>query len=538
MDVYGSRTLRTFAVGIATAVLVSAPPLELSALLDRALYDTNARMTAGAPPAELLLVELDDPAWLSSLASLAYRHGAELLVSTLPRPPMLPQLELLGPTALSVGSSAMLRPTPWREGGHLSLALDTDGVLRFDRPLLEDIPPLPSLGLAAAQHLLGAGAIERDSRTVVAAAPYRFSTDPSGRRWLRFYDAAGIATSTPHEIAAHPDLLAGRIVIAGAGERVYPTPIGRLSAREVVAESFIGYWHNDAIGVGWPGALLAWCLLGVSLGAAWLLRPATTAQNAITCVSIGLAVLVCSQVIAFRWLSLWLPIAAPLLATLAALAYWVSRQATFPTRAVSSAPTKPAASPASPIDAARDAPVPDLLPVAPDNSGPAREPSTWSGEEAATANAGEHAAAAASLPMLGRYELMRCIGHGAMGSVYLARDTTINRSVALKAIDLATEFDPDEIDEAGERFLREAETAGRLNHPNIVTIFDAGRVGGTAYIAMEYLTGTRLSEHRPPKPYCRQRSRSSSLPATAEALAYAHEQQRRAQGYQARQYYV
>jgi len=80
------------------------------------------------------------------------------------------------------------------------------------------------------------------------------------------------------------------------------------------------------------------------------------------------------------------------------------------------------------------------------------------------------AAEGPELQRLGRYNLEREIGRGAMGIVYLGRDTAINRSVAIKAIPLASEFSDAELVEARARFFREAETAGRLNHPNIVTI--------------------------------------------------------------------
>ncbi len=95
---------------------------------------------------------------------------------------------------------------------------------------------------------------------------------------------------------------------------------------------------------------------------------------------------------------------------------------------------------------------------------------------------------------LGRYVIEREIGRGAMAVVYQGRDPKINRVVAIKAIPLTREFDEDELAEARQRFFREAETAGRLNHPDIVTIYDAGEDHDLAYIAMEYLNGEPLSE--------------------------------------------
>lgn len=126
-------------------------------------------------------------------------------------------------------------------------------------------------------------------------------------------------------------------------------------------------------------------------------------------------------------------------------------------------------------------------------------------------------------PMLGRYQLEKELGKGAMGIVYLGKDPKISREVAIKTMSLAQEFDADLIDEARERFFREAETAGRLNHPNIVTIFDAGEAHDLAYIAMEFLPGEDLT------PYTRAGHLLPLLEAVkivrqiAQALDYAHQ---------------
>jgi serine/threonine-protein kinase len=96
--------------------------------------------------------------------------------------------------------------------------------------------------------------------------------------------------------------------------------------------------------------------------------------------------------------------------------------------------------------------------------------------------------------MLGRYEIERELGKGAMGAVYLGKDPKISRTVAIKTMALSQEFEEDELEEVKERFFREAETAGRLTHPNIVTIFDAGDEHDLAYIAMEFLKGDDLSK--------------------------------------------
>jgi serine/threonine-protein kinase len=126
---------------------------------------------------------------------------------------------------------------------------------------------------------------------------------------------------------------------------------------------------------------------------------------------------------------------------------------------------------------------------------------------------------------LGRYQLEREIGRGAMGIVYLGRDTAINRMVAIKAIPLASEFSDAELVEARSRFFREAETAGRLNHPNIVTIYDVGEERGLAYIAMEYLKGKHLSDYAKSNNLLEPRKVLEVIGRTAEALGFAHKQQ-------------
>ncbi len=126
---------------------------------------------------------------------------------------------------------------------------------------------------------------------------------------------------------------------------------------------------------------------------------------------------------------------------------------------------------------------------------------------------------------LGRYLLEREIGRGAMGVVYLGRDTAINRMVAIKAIPLASEFSDAELVEARSRFFREAETAGRLNHPNIVTIYDVGEERGLAYIAMEYLKGRHLSDYAKSDNLLEPRKVLEIIARTADALGFAHKQQ-------------
>jgi len=126
-------------------------------------------------------------------------------------------------------------------------------------------------------------------------------------------------------------------------------------------------------------------------------------------------------------------------------------------------------------------------------------------------------------PVLGRYEIQRELGRGAMGVVYLGLDPKISRRVAIKTFSYR-EFDSSQLETLKERFFREAEAAGRLNHPHIVTVYDVGEENDLAFIAMDYVEGKSLDRFV---------AESGLLPISevyeiiadvAEALAYAHQQ--------------
>lgn len=125
-------------------------------------------------------------------------------------------------------------------------------------------------------------------------------------------------------------------------------------------------------------------------------------------------------------------------------------------------------------------------------------------------------------PRLGRYEVEHEIGKGAMGAVYLGKDPAISRTVAIKTMALSEEFEGAELIEVKERFFREAETAGRLSHPNIVTMYDAGEEHDLAYIAMEYLSGVDLSKHIKPDTLLPIEMVMSIVMRCADALDCAH----------------
>ena len=128
------------------------------------------------------------------------------------------------------------------------------------------------------------------------------------------------------------------------------------------------------------------------------------------------------------------------------------------------------------------------------------------------------------MPRLGHYVLEKELGKGAMGVVYRGRDSQNNRLAAIKTMALAQAFDVDELVEVKQRFFREAETVARLDHPNIVSIYDAGEANGLAYIAMAFLSGRDLVAQTKPAGLLPLTTVLSILARVADALDYAHAQ--------------
>ncbi len=120
---------------------------------------------------------------------------------------------------------------------------------------------------------------------------------------------------------------------------------------------------------------------------------------------------------------------------------------------------------------------------------------------------------------LGKYEIIAEQGRGGMGVVYKARDPVLGRIVALKTLTLESTDNPDLL----KRFYREAQAAGSLQHPNLVTIFDLGEASGRPYIAMEFVEGESLRDiiaRRAPMPLAQ---RLKIIRQFCSGLAYAHE---------------
>jgi eukaryotic-like serine/threonine-protein kinase len=132
--------------------------------------------------------------------------------------------------------------------------------------------------------------------------------------------------------------------------------------------------------------------------------------------------------------------------------------------------------------------------------------------------------ASPGLRRLGPYFVERRIGGGSMGAVYLALDPQTDRPLAIKTLALGREFGGAALEEARLRFMREAQTAGRLAHPDIVSILGCGEEQGLAWIAMEYLPGRDLAHHALPGSFLPVPTLLRVASRVADALAYAHRQ--------------
>jgi serine/threonine-protein kinase len=124
-------------------------------------------------------------------------------------------------------------------------------------------------------------------------------------------------------------------------------------------------------------------------------------------------------------------------------------------------------------------------------------------------------------PTVGRYEILEELGQGAMGVVYKGKDPKINRLVAIKTIRFSDDFDEQQAKEVKERFFKEAELAGKLSHPSIISIHDVGEDYDLTYMAMELLEGEDLEHFCEKNSLLPLRKVLDIIAETADALDYA-----------------
>jgi serine/threonine-protein kinase len=126
--------------------------------------------------------------------------------------------------------------------------------------------------------------------------------------------------------------------------------------------------------------------------------------------------------------------------------------------------------------------------------------------------------------VIGGYVIEKKLGAGAMGAVFLGKDPANGREVAIKTMALSQEFDADVLEDVKSRFFREAKIAERLDHPNIVSVYNSGEDDGLAYIAMEFLKGGDLLPYTKPNNLLPVLRVLDIVAHVADALSYAHAQ--------------
>jgi CHASE2 domain-containing sensor protein len=375
--------------------------------------------------------------------------------------------------------------------------------------------------------------------------------------------------------------VAGRVVVVGTASGRINVATGRgLAQSEALAQRIGNLLSGDyAVMQGFARAI-GFLLLLLSILWAGLVAPRLVpAVRLVTSLGIALA-LVGLEVVLLAQGGTWLPLAMPAVALLlatVAVAFTPERRAVRSERPTSAVPPMPRpaprssapvngekpvrpASPAVGAKAAARASAPPAAPVAEEPFNPASPGQATPASRRKVVTAAEEPAEsgpptpytslreisraiearreeptraeAADLllgrskrparPRLGRYELERELGRGAMGTVFLGRDPRINRVVAIKAIPIVDEFAENDLAEARDRFFREAEMAGRLKHPGIVTVHDAGEDGGIAWIAMEYVRGRVLSEFAVAERLLPPMQVLEICARIADALEYAH----------------
>ncbi len=448
---------------------------------------------------------------------------------------------------------------------------DADGVTRRDHLYQTDSNgvPMPSLALAGwlAAHTPGRTPLPTAEKAAVIAAIAPLDAPRSGT-WVPHYARrAGQVGGTPSyvlkDLAARtqPDrAFVGRIVVIGGGQATVAVATGPgLALGEATAQRVASLESRDFATVPRIARIYTALALLLAIGWAALLAPRLRTPVRFTAaVLIGLALAVL-EILLLSIAHLWIPlIPAALAVPLATLAAFLVPERSEPRaarpepvvplpaalRPTSRPPAPRPEAPKRPTAPAADPFSEDLPPPPPPRPGSTPKPAPKQAEPPAPTSLKQINAALEARreepsraevadmllgrskrppkPRLGRYELEREIGHGAMGTVYYGRDPTINRVVAVKAIPIVEEFSEADLADARQRFFREAEMAGRLKHPSIVTVYDAGEDGGIAWIAMEYVQGHMLSEFAASDRLLPPAQVLEICARIADALDYAH----------------
>ena len=420
-------------------------------------------------------------------------HSAYLLFDDLSRLPSLPLLRgswVFPPTPVLAEAAAAM--------GCVNGYLDRDGVLRDDPAIISYRDQyFPSMGIQLARLYLGLSwaEVKVNSNESIVLGNHVVPIDNRGFVGLNY---SGGRESFPYisfknvmEGKIKPELLRDKLVLVGMAAAglhdLWPTPFGpgypgvekhATVVANILDDRFIA--RSDLSGVGEVGFMLLSALALVAVAGSrrsWLL-----------------------------WLSCFL-----LLGLTIAGSYWGATahnlwfKPLFPALLILSLSLLlQMISLPSPITALEAAKETGLQPV-----------ETMVGETTELPIEGEGSA-------VGRYEIESELGHGAMGVVYKAVDPKIGRSVAIKTIRLDQTLGAKQLADLKERSLREAQVAGQLSHPGIVTIYDVVEKGGHLYIAMEFIEGQELSQFCTEQTLLKPRQVATIIGHICHALDYAH----------------
>ena len=530
-----ARAVDTAAHAGARVIVVAVPVAEASDSADLARVRSFLEGAENSPDVAMRarlqawVAELDHDSELER--ALRSAGNAVLLAS-----PGAPPLERFAGAARGVGTEPTTPP-------------DADGVSRRDRLFTTDAAgaPVPSLSFAAwlvARAKTPADAALADSALLAAAARLRSG---AGGGWIphfgrRAAEQGGTARVSLRELAASrvpAGRFTGQIVVIGDGPGTLSVPTGDgLAVGEAIAQRVDSLEADNYAVVPRLARLATALALFAVIVYAGLIGPRLQLPARFGFALLLAAGLLVLELVLLAEARLWVPltlaaIAAPLATIAAALMPAPKSQ---PVARPEPIVPRPASPPRRIAEPPRATPRTGTAPM------PAPEPAPVSGSESLkhiseTLEAREEEPSQADVadvllgrskrpqrPKLGRYELERELGRGAMGTVYLGRDPRINRVVAVKAIPIVEEFTDSELAEARARFFREAEMAGRLRHPGIVTVYDAGEDGGIAWIAMEYLQGEILSQYTVAERLLPPATVLEVVARIADALDYAHSQ--------------
>lgn len=448
------------------------------------------------------------------------------------------------------GASAIHSPAPSIADsaaclGFINVMPDNDRSVRW-QPLIVGYRGefFPSASVVAAAHFLGVDQVGVHVGKSIVIGNRQIPTDETGRmvinfsgpeKTFKYYSAADIMNKM-----TAPRELSGKLVIIGytafAATDVYSTPVGRsLPGVEILANVTENIVHGNILkGVSNQFRINLAILIGIGLFCAFVL-PRISLVNRIAVLFLFLIILANMSYVLFSSFDITTNSLYPALqiAIMLIMAPFVRSRSGLSTEQktddeeeidyealLSSSDTIPVG------NIAGETPIPGYTGTVAQTAGGSTFPGTETlGEEGTfpLTSSGTEAVATATMDHFGRYKILGSLGKGAMGMVYKGLDPAIDRPVALKTIRLDQIFEPEEARELRERLNREAKAAGKLSHPNIVTIYDVGEEGSMQYIAMEFLRGNTLESLIKTGLDWDYKTLSRVMIQVCEALDYAHE---------------